>query len=454
MREVPKHKRPDFDTMARIPVIAVFDIGKTNKKLFLFDEDYNVVHETSAHLDETTDEDGDPCEDIQLLTAWIRKTFDLVNSLPDFDIRAINFSTYGASFVHLGNDGLPAAPLYNYLKPFPDDLKARFYETYGGEKTFPKVTASPVLGNLNSGMQIYLLKHRKPDVFKSIRVSLHLPQYVSSLFTSAYCSDLTSIGCHTNLWHFETNSYHPWVIAEGVEAKLAPVRHADSAFEISTGSKLLYSGIGLHDSSAALIPYITYATEPFILLSTGTWCISLNPFNNTPLTAEELAQDCLCYLTYEGNAVKASRLFSGHYHEEICKVLSMHFRVAENAYKNVRIIPGIDGEFDANDLSKFKSFEYAYNALIRHLVDQQVKSTNLIWQPGIKTIFVDGGFSQNKIFMTLLAEAYPDTKVYAASVVQASALGAALVIHEDWNSKPVRKDLLKLISFHKNAGTP
>ncbi|HET9130213.1 MAG TPA: carbohydrate kinase, partial [Terriglobia bacterium] len=108
-------------------MIAVFDIGKTNKKLFVFDEDYNIVFETSAHLDETVDEDGDPCEDIHALTDWIRTTFREIKS----DIRAINFATYGASFVHLGTDGLPCAPLYNYLKPFPEDLKARFYEAYG-----------------------------------------------------------------------------------------------------------------------------------------------------------------------------------------------------------------------------------------------------------------------------------------------------------------------------------
>ena len=332
-------------------MIAVFDIGKTNKKLFVFDEDYNVAFETSAHLDETLDDDGYPCEDINLLTAWIRKTFDEVNSRPEFDIRAIKFSTYGASFVHLGIDGLPACPLYNYLKPFPEDLKKKFYDTYGGETAFAKTTASPVLGSLNSGMILYFLKHQKPSVFKAIRQSLHLPQYVSSLFTSAYCSDLTSVGCHTNLWDFQANNYHPWVMAEGVEAKLAPIRHADSSLEIRLGSKIMYSGIGLHDSSAALIPYLTHAKQAFVLLSTGTWCISLNPFNDSPLTSEELAQDCLCYLTYEGRPVKASRLFSGHYHEEKCKALSAHFGVAENAFKTVSLIEDVDTKFDPNDLS-------------------------------------------------------------------------------------------------------
>ncbi|MFX7507197.1 hypothetical protein ABTJ37_23040, partial [Acinetobacter baumannii] len=55
-----------------IPVIAIFDIGKTNKKLFLFDEQYQVVFETSTTLPETVDEDGDACEDIAALTAWIK----------------------------------------------------------------------------------------------------------------------------------------------------------------------------------------------------------------------------------------------------------------------------------------------------------------------------------------------------------------------------------------------
>ena len=60
-------------------------------------------------------------------------------------------------------------------------------------------------------------------------------------------------------------------------------------------------GIGLHDSSAALIPYLMNFKEPFVLISTGTWCISLNPFNEAPLTKEELKSDCLSYMSYDPN---------------------------------------------------------------------------------------------------------------------------------------------------------
>lgn len=418
-------------------MIAVFDIGKTNKKLFVFDEDYNIVHEVSTRLEETQDEDGDPCENIVALTSWIMSTFNEVYAR--FDIKAVNFSTYGASLVHLGDDGKPVAHLYNYLKPFPADLKDEFYNAFGGEKTFARMTASPVLGCLNSGMILVLLKYRKPAIFERINRSLHLPQYVSSLFTSSACSDLTSIGCHTNLWDFSKHAYHPWVKLEGMDLKLAPIRLSTATFEITTVHKILYSGIGLHDSSAALIPYLMKSPEPFVLLSTGTWCISMNPFNDEPLTDEELAQDCLCYLTYEGRPVKSSRLFSGHVHEERCRELAKRFGVPEDAYKTV--------EFSEELGTGIPTYEGAYHSLVRELVEQQVRSTNLILQPAVKTIYVDGGFSQNKIFMKLLAKAYGDKKVYAASVVQASALGAALAIHSSWNKKPVRSDLLTLTGY-------
>ena len=62
-----------YTIMISTNVIAVFDIGKTNKKLFLFDEEYRVVYEKSEQLPETTDEDGDACEDIDELQAFVKQ---------------------------------------------------------------------------------------------------------------------------------------------------------------------------------------------------------------------------------------------------------------------------------------------------------------------------------------------------------------------------------------------
>src|SRR5688572_14636075 len=165
------------------PVVAIFDVGKTNKKLFLFDESYQIVFENSVHFAEIVDEEGDPCEDIQSLQKFIRAGLKSVLESKDFKVRAVNCSAYGASFVYIDESGQNIGYLHNYLKPYPAQLQRRFYDTYGGEKLFSFQTASPVLGSLNSGMQLYRIKHEKPEFFHRIKYALHLPQYLSYLLS-------------------------------------------------------------------------------------------------------------------------------------------------------------------------------------------------------------------------------------------------------------------------------
>ncbi|OQP63619.1 FGGY-family carbohydrate kinase [Niastella populi] len=457
--------------MSRTPVIAIFDIGKTNKKLFLFDEQYNIVLEKSEQFAEITDEDGDACENLAALTQWVLTCLHDVFHDNKYQVRALNFSTYGASFVHIDKEGKTVAPLYNYLKPYPAALQEGFYKKYGGEISFSIHTASPILGNLNSGMQLYRLKHQHPALFEKIHYSLHLPQYMSFLVTGRAYSDITSIGCHTGLWNFPQNHYHEWIYREAINEKLANIFPSDQLMPSQFQGEALLTGVGLHDSSAALIPYLFHFTAPFVLLSTGTWCISLNPFNQTRLTYEELQQDCLCYMEYRGKPIKASRLFAGYEHEQQTKRLAAHFNVAPDHYKNVAfnadLLPGgaqtagiaansrdarsamVQGSaFGTRDLNNFPTYEAAYHQFMADLMTQQVASLNLVLHNSpVKKIFVDGGFSRNPLYMNLLANAFPQHEVYAASMAQASAMGAALAVHSSWNKANPSSDLIELKAY-------
>ena len=454
------------------PVIAIFDVGKTNKKLFLFDEQYRIVYEENYRFDETKDEDGFVCEDVAALTKWIKGTFNAILEKKDFHVKAVNFSAYGASFVYLDRDGKITAPLYNYLKPYPPGLQKKFYDTYGGESIVTKQTASPVLGNLNSGMQLYRLKYEKPELFKQITFAFHLPQYLSYIISDYPASEITSIGCHTNLWDFRNNQYHSWVIKEGIEEKFPPILGSAAVIPATIQNKDIAVGIGLHDSSAALIPYLSSFRDPFILLSTGTWCISLNPFNHSMLSDYELHHDCLCYLSYEGKPVKASRLFAGYEHEQQVKRLAIHFKTETDRYKKIRVDTGIlkkvrfadtfsiynrqgpmvrESKFGNRDLNGFANYEEAYHQLIIDIVEQQIQSTNLVLKgTSVKKIFVDGGFSRNPVYMNLLTMAFPSLEIYAASVPEATALGAAMAIHKKWNNSSLPADIIRL----KLYGTP
>jgi sugar (pentulose or hexulose) kinase len=454
--------------MSEIPVIAIFDVGKTNKKLFLFDEQYRIVFERTARFTETTDEDGASCENLESLRLSVFDSLREVFGRKDLVVKAINFSTYGASLVYIDEAGRPLTPLYNYLKAYPAALSEQFYKKYGGTEKFSIQTASPVLGSLNAGMQLYRLKEEQPAVFSQLKYALHLPQYMSYLLSGVGCSDITSIGCHTNLWDFSKNQYHPWVTKEGVLDKLAPLFSSAKVLPATFPGNNYAVGIGLHDSSAALIPYLVNFQEPFALLSTGTWCISFNPFNDTPLTYEELAEDCLCYMTFEGKPVKASRLFAGYEHEQQVKRIAAHFNQHTRRYRAIDFDAGIvtrlkernkqdmpvmapdkkglqASVFGQRELHTFSSDTEAYHQLMMDIAMQQYKATRLVLKGGsVKRIFVDGGFSKNAIYMHLLAALFSEIEIFAASMAQATAVGAALAIHSSWNSKVLPNHIIGL----------
>lgn len=445
--------------MNREPATLIFDIGKTTKKALVFDNTFRVLEEQTENLKEINDDDGFPSEDLSRVSDWVKEIFQHYLDHPKYAITHCNFSSYGASFVHLDSSGKRLEPFYNYLKPFPTMCKELFQSLHDREKNVSALTASPFLGLLNSGLQLFWLKYEKRDLFQRIQTSLHLPQYFTYLLTGKTSTDITSIGCHTMLWDFQKQDYHPWVDQEQLRKFFPPLQGADHTFSFSYNDKsLLKVGVGVHDSSAALMPYLATQHEPFLLLSTGTWNICFNPFNHEALTKEELSADCLCYLTFEGNPVKASRIFLGHEHEMQTDVLNRFFKVPSDYYKSIpfnesiyrKLVSeprhkiffpiGMEGtgpipekQMQQTDFIVFEDFEEAYHQLVRYLVKWQLISINLV-DPlkKIKNIIVVGGFTKNPLFLQILKREETERKILISDHPRASALGAAwLVSGED-----------------------
>lgn len=430
-------------------VIAIFDIGKTNKKILLFDYDLNIISESEEKFAEVTDDDGFECDDIEKIEKWIQESIrDLIRS-EKFDLTAVNFATYGATMAYLNKEGKRITPIYNYLKPLDEDIPEKIYRRNGGQDEFCRRTASPALGMLNSGMQTFWLKTAKPEIFAEVRHILHFPQYLSNILTGKIYSEHTSIGCHTAFWDFDNMDYHPWVAKEGLNLpQPVPV---DTLNEVIIDGKKLMVGIGIHDSSSSLAPYFGSSNGKFLLVSTGTWCINMNPFNNEKLTSSQLDHDCLCYMSITRKPVKSSRLFLGHMHETAVKMLEEHFRTPDDAYKKVTLNSEISNrlrekfaqkkvffktdilsrEFrDKIDLFEFTSFEEGYHQLMNELGLLTIEAINLVLPENDVTenIYITGGFSKNELFLKLISNSYPSKKVYTSIINNATALGAALVI--------------------------
>ncbi len=430
-------------------VIAVFDVGKTNKKLLLFDESLNIVFQDEKVFKGKADDDGFECDDIDRLLIWIKDSLARIVSGEDYEIKAINFSTYGATIVYLDKDGNRTAPVYNYLKPMPGDTLKGFYEKYGGVEEFSRKTASPALDMLNSGLQIYWLKCKKPHYWGKTKYILHFPQYLSYILTGQIVSDYTSIGCHTALWDFDNWKYHKWLADENITLP-EPVSNS-RAFKYIANGKQINVGIGIHDSSASLVPYLEAGGDKeFILISSGTWAINMNPFSNDKLTADELRKDCLCYISVNQKQVKSSRLFLGHIHEINCVKISDFYGVSCNEFKNVKADQGLlkklisenrfvffpdsipsDYYADLGCLKEYPDFMSAYHQLMFELSMFEAEAIRLALdkEDTTENIYITGGFARNDIFTSLLATSFPGKNVYTTELHNATALGAAMVVN-------------------------
>lgn len=438
--------------MEPIKVTAIFDIGRTNKKFFLFDQNFKEVYKIYHRLDFIEDEDGEACESISALTKWVKQILKDALALPDFLITKLNFTTYGASFVHIDKLGNPVAPLYNYLKEYPEEILEQFYVKYGPEEKFSRETSSPSLAMLNSGLQLYWLKNAKPETFRKIHRSLHLPQYLSYLFTGRAVSEYTSIGCHTGLWNFAKGTYHDWVNKEGIDLILPGVVDTTTSFAMTFDKHSMSIGVGVHDSSAALLPYLQSNEQPFALLSTGTWAISINPFNSSTLTTEELRQDCLHFLSKEGSPIKISRLFIGEEHKVQIEKLYAYFALEKGYYKQMPfekhryqkakaqtekrfkfeyLKPEVYGIAQANetDWIGFSDFEDAYYSFIYELTDLQVASLQLVLkETKVRKLYIDGGFNANPIFVEMLRDKLPGLSIETTDFALGTALGAGILV--------------------------
>ena len=248
-------------------------------------------------------------------------------------------------------------------------------------------------------------------------------------------------------------TYHQWLKDEELPLP-EPVANS-TLIPITMGSKKIMCGIGIHDSSASLAPYILKSREEFVLISTGTWCINMNPFNAEALTMGQLEKDCLSYMSISQKPVKSSRLFMGHIHDVNTKRLTEHFKVSDDAYKkagcNTKLISTLKGTYKQRvffnagvpeefidervDLNQFGSFEEAYHQLILDLTSIEKDTLDLVLtqNSNTKSIYISGGFARNEIFVREMASLYPEMNIYTSEIDNATALGAALVVWDAMN---------------------
>jgi len=304
--------------------ILVIDIGKTHVKLHVLDDAFASVF--SKQMKNVVELKGKyPSIDVSAIWQWIVEGIKEVTK--SYAISAITITTHGATAALINSnadnsDGL-VLPILDYeyqditiATPEYADIRPKFSETY-----------SPDLpGGLNIGRQLYWLKKEFPEQFISATDILMYPQYWVWRFTGQRFSEITSLGCHTDLWSLKENDYSSLVDTLSCRDLLPPLKPAwfdcgdilpelREKLGLNAGCKFFN---GIHDSNSSFLRYrLTQGEVPFTVVSTGTWTILMS--TQVPLENLDAHKDMLANIDATGRPIACARFMGGREFEAICE---------------------------------------------------------------------------------------------------------------------------------------
>jgi sugar (pentulose or hexulose) kinase len=241
---------------------------------------------------------------------------------------------------------------------------------------------------------------------------------------------------------------------------LPPIVSTETSINMNYNGKRIKIGVGIHDSSAALLPYVRSIRKKFVLVSTGTWSIVFNPFTQNPIASETDEGDTINYMRINGKPVKATRLFLGNEYKVQVAKLDKFYGVDDDYHRSVKFDYNIyseivkdfkhcykwEGLTDVNmpDTTQmpYDNYEYAYHQLMNELALLQIECIEqAVGEDDISRIYVDGGFSNNDVYIKLLSHSFRSKKLSTTDASLGSALGAAISISDTkLNSKFLKKN--------------
>jgi sugar (pentulose or hexulose) kinase len=424
--------------MSKPERIAVLDIGKTNAKVVVLDCATGKEIAEKRTPNRVLAGPPYPHYDTDALWDFAVDALRVFAETPGFD--AISITTHGASAALLDADGNLALPALDYEHLYPEDVET----AYAAIRPPFSETFSPALsGGLNVGAQLHYQKTAFPDDFARVRTILTYPQYWAFRLTGIAANEVTSLGCHTDLWNPREGAFSSLVDQLGIRDLMAPVR---SAFDTLgpvlpkiaqkiglTEEKPVYCGI--HDSNASLLPHLIGREPPFAVVSTGTWVINFAVGGG--LDHLDPARDTLANVDAYGRAVPSSRFMGGREFEmltsELGKLppeaaLAAMPQVIENGLMLLPNIAAGSGPFPGrerqwlNDAGVSNAERWAAACLYLALMTETCLS--LIGAKG--PILVEGPFASNPAYLQGLASA-TSREVLALSGSTGTSQGAALL---------------------------
>ena len=292
--------------------VGVIDIGKSNAKVAVVDLETRTELAVRKRPNTVLKGGKYPHYDIDALWAFALEALRELNQ--EIELDALSVTTHGASAALVDADGNLALPVLDYEFAGPDQLWAEYDAV---RPDFSESFTPRLPGGLNVGAQLFWQARCFPEAFADTRWILPYPQYWSFRLTGVAAAEITSWGCHTDLWDFTTDLYSSLVMKEGWLEKLPEVRPASDVLGVTLPEVTEALGLkrplpvysGIHDSNASLLPHLLERDPPFGLVSTGTWVVVASPGGD--IDDLDPNRDCLANIDAFGRPVPSARFMGG-----------------------------------------------------------------------------------------------------------------------------------------------
>ena len=418
--------------------VAVFDLGKTNIKLVVFDRGGAVLAERSAPNAPLASDAKWPYLRLDTEGAWAF----LVNALKElgarFSIEAISTTTHGCAGVLMGRDREALPPL-----DYEFDGFAAVDAAYDSARPSYDEARSPHLPRgLNLGRHIFYYERRFPDQFKQATAFLTYAQYFAWRLGGAMASEATSLGAHTDLWRPNEGNLSSMVDTLGWRHLFPPMRKAWDTLgtlkpEIAAATGLspdVRIVCGAHDSNASLVPHLLSRREPFTVISTGTWVIIMAVGGTARLDPDA---DMLANVDVHGRPVPTARFMGGREYAVLAGDAPADADEADVAAvitSGALALPAfsdqggpfasrkgvIEGPAPTTPKAR-AALATLYSALMTAHMLRRLEA------PG--DLIVEGGFTRSPAFAVVLARLMSGRRVVIAPMSAGAAAGAAMLAH-------------------------
>ena len=415
--------------------VAVIDIGKTNAKLALVD--LGTLTEIEVRKRPNLVLPGPPYPHYDTDGLWQFILSGLTEMQHAHGIDAITVTTHGASAALLDGDGRLAAPVLDYEHGGPDTLSTE-YDTVRPE--FAE-TGSPRLPmGLNLGAQLFWQFETFPEIRRRTRAIVTYPQYWTFRLTGKAVNEVTSLGCHTDLWCPSENRFSSLVQKAGWAELMAPVAKAadclgpvlpDVADATGLGRETpVYCGI--HDSNASLYTHVVSRLKPFAVVSTGTWVVSMAIGGD--VVELDPARDTLINVSAFGDQVPSARFMGGREFDRMMEGFSRTYverDIATVMEQGVMLLPSVE-----IGSGPFQGHRYRWSVEEASLTSGQrfvavscylalMAATGLEMIGANGPALVEGAFADNPVFLDMLSAG--TGKPVSAVAGTGTSIGAALL---------------------------